>query len=416
MSRLECFLLWALFTSSLLIEVRLPMSGFSAANLGVPLFAFVLAWLRRAALANALQRHRRLLAAALAVYVWTWISAAIGLDPTFSIRYVVKYTAHLVVFACFLVFLDHRTTTESAQRTAYYFLAVLGALGVVEHWLPQSSFFTFFRNQPAVHPRVASLMIWPNQFAVLMGIGVGLGATLAHRRRIAAGGFYATVPAFLLALALSGSRSGWLVLSVLLPMLTVARVLTVGRSAAIAAAFALALITFAVPTAQLGLTGIGGLPLERLLKPTVTSNTAPGHAADTVRAPKGTSPPRATLVPRLALWRAAIDEIRRHPISGIGLEVFAVQIGPTITGHGWINTHNLFLNVATELGLVGFALFVGFLWALLRAGDPWCWRTALPLLGIGVGQIFDCFTYDHAFMTLAVFFAASYASLPRAPD
>lgn len=411
MSSIETLLLCAMFAGSLLIEVRLPAIGVSAATLCVPLSAAALAWMRRDALREAFERYRPLLGAALAVYAWMWISAIGGFDPALSIRYVVKYTNYFVAFAALLVFLDRRPTTEAAQPVAYGFLVVLGVFGVVEYWQPQASFFTFFRRQPTAHPRVVSLMIWPNQFAVLMAIAIGWGATLLNRRKISPLSFYAATPFLGFTLALSGSRSGWLVFIVLFAVLALARVVSLRQAAAASAVFALALITFSIPRAQLGLTGVATLPIEGLI--TMHSVEPGGTDPSTeARPPRGTGPPRETLLKRVQLWRAAIVEIERHPVSGIGLEVFANHIGPRIVPEYWINTHNLFLNVAVELGLVGAGLAAAFVYVLLRTGNRRDWTTTIPLLGVVVGQLFDCFTYDHTFMTCALFFAASYASLP----
>ena len=404
MSRIDTLLLYALFASSLLVEVRLPIVGFSACNLAVPVAAVALAWRERASIAGVIRAYPRLLAAALAVYAWAWVSAVNGELPALSTWYVAKYTGHLVVFVALLAFLRRRAAVAPAQRAAYHVLVVLAVLGVVEYVAPEWGLFTFFRPSPGRYPRVTSVLISPNQFGVLTAVAVAFGAALAHARAIRALVHAAALPVLLLALALCGSRNGWLVFAVLVLVLTAAHVLALRAATAMVAGLALLLLTFPVPTTQLGLDGVPGLPLTELLRaapppPLVGMNT-----------------PAETLQPRTALWKAAIAEIQRHPVSGIGLEVFANTIGPRITQQHWINTHNLFLNVATELGLVGLALFLVFLAELVRCGDPWCWTTSIPLLGIGVGQLFDCFIYDHAFMTFAVFFAACYASVPRAPD
>lgn len=402
MSRLETALLWALFASSLLVEVRLPFAGFSAANLATPLVALTLAWRRREAIPAALARHRVLLAALLALYVWTWVSAANGVEPRLSMRFAAKYTAHLVVFVSLLVFLHQRNGGGEAQPAAYVFLALLAAIGIAEHWFPQSSFFGFFRNTSAAHPRITSLMIWPNQFGVLMAIAIGLGATLVRAGKVAVGSFYLVLPVLILALALAGSRNGWLVFSTLLTILAAARVVTAKEVATIVGLFVVATITFRVPTAQAGLSHVPGLPLEDFFTSVREGSTV-----------AGSSSPRDALVSRSVLWHAAAGEIRDHPVTGIGLEAFANTIGPRITGQHWINTHNLLLNVAVELGLVGLALFLVLLWTLARSGNPSDWPASIPLVGIGVGQMFDCFIYDHAFMALSAFFAAAYASRTR---
>jgi O-antigen ligase len=402
-SRLETTLLYVLFAGSLLVEVRLPIVGFSASNLVVPAAAVGLALCERASIAAVLHVHQRLLFAALAVYAWAWVSAANGILPLLSARYVAKYGAHLIVFGVLLVFLHRRAAVASAQRAAYLALVVLAVFAGVEYVFPDCGILTFFRNASGRYPRVTSLLVSPNQLGVLSAIGVALGASLVGRGRLAARIHYSALPFFLLALAFSASRNGWLVLLVLLSTLTAVRVQTVRATAAIFACLGVLLITFPVSTRQLGFKDVAGVPLVDLFR------------GDEVRRSMGTNTPIESMMPRLSLWKAALGEIERHPVSGIGLEVFANTIGPRITQQHWINTHNLFLNVTAELGLVGLALVLVFLFELWRSGDPRCWSTSIPLLGIGVGQLFDCFIYDHAFMAFTAFFAACYASVPRAP-
>ena len=78
-----------------------------------------------------------------------------------------------------------------------------------------------------------------------------------------------------------------------------------------------------------------------------------------------------------------------------------------------INTHDLPLDLATDLGLVGLVLAAVWLAVLLRAGDLRRGTASLPLLGLGLGQIVDCFTYDYTFIVFGLIFAACYASVPR---
>jgi O-antigen ligase len=403
MSRLETTLLYVLFAGSLLVEVRLPLVGFSAANLVVPAAALGLALCERASIAKALHAHRRLLLAALAVYAWAWVSAANGVLPLLSVRYVAKYGAHLVAFVALLVFLHRRSAVAPAQRAAYLVLAVLAVFAGVEYFRPDCALLTLFRNPSGRYPRVTSLLVSPNQLGVLSAIGVALGASLVGAGRLEARTQYSALPFFLLALAFSASRNGWLVLLVLVSTLTAVRVLTVRATAAIFVCLGMLLITFPVSTRQLGLKDFPAVPLVDFFR------------GEQVRRSMATNTPIEAMMPRFSLWKAALAEIERHPVSGIGLEAFANTIGPRITHQHWINTHNLFLNVSAELGLVGLALVLVFLFELWRCGDPRCWSTSIPLLGIGVGQLFDCFIYDHAFMAFTAFFSACYASVPRAP-
>lgn len=66
---------------------------------------------------------------------------------------------------------------------------------------------------------------------------------------------------------------------------------------------------------------------------------------------------------RIELWKSAIDLALANPITGVGVECysFAHLQARQLAGESylrWQYTHNSFLQVAAEVGLVGFALFV----------------------------------------------------------
>jgi O-antigen ligase len=406
MSWITSVLLWALFAAATLVVIRLPLVNLAANNLIAPLFAVSLAWRERHTAAAALRRHARLLLATALLYAWVWLSVLNGVLPALSMRMAAKYGGYLVVFGCLLVLLQRRREWLQAQRTVHAVLVVLGVLGVLEYWFPTFPFVQV-RGQQILYPRVASLLLWPNQLGVLMAIGVAFGSALRREGRLATWADNATQPVFLLALALSGSRNGWCTFAGLLAVSTAMRVISVRRAVVLGLGLLFLLLTFPVPTAQLGLRDVPGLPLSQL-----AAGIAPPDLSHMTTLAHVTTPAQ-TLAPRLLLWRAAIAEIGQHPLSGLGPEVFATTIGPRITGQAGINTHDLLLNLATDLGLVGLLLAAVWLTVLLRAGDLRRWTTSLPLLGLGLGQIVDCFNYDYTFIVFGLFFAACYASVPR---
>lgn len=397
---MEIALLAALLATATLSGPKLPLIHVAANNLLVPLCAGALAWRARSFAPVALSIHRTLLVTTAALYLWTWVSAFLGDAPALSSRYAAKYGVHVLVFVCLLVAMRRRGMVRSALRTAYVALAILATLGVVEYWVPDP--FDDWRGRLSVFPRVASLLVWPNQLGVLTAIAIALGAALWRAGWLAGRAFAIALPALIVALALTGSRNGWFVCASLLTALACWRLLSPLHATAIGAALVVALISFPVSTAQLGLERGEYLPLASWF----TEAPTPLQSMTT---------PRQTLTPRLALWKAALGEIRQHPVSGVGLEVFATRIGPAIVGQHWINTHNLVLNIGAELGLVGLALFALWLIVFARAGDRRDPATVLPLLGLGLGQLFDCFTYDYMIMTCTALFAACYASRARAP-
>ncbi len=84
---------------------------------------------------------------------------------------------------------------------------------------------------------------------------------------------------------------------------------------------------------------------------------------------------------RFSLWKAALQEIKQKPLFGNGLKEVELRVStpPEAVGKTWSETHNSFLQVALDRGLVGLGLFLWILivalGTILRTPKPW--RTAL---------------------------------------
>ncbi|MFA5986701.1 MAG: O-antigen ligase family protein [Parcubacteria group bacterium] len=61
---------------------------------------------------------------------------------------------------------------------------------------------------------------------------------------------------------------------------------------------------------------------------------------------------------RIVLWKQACDEIAQRPFFGVGLGAYPSIVDPTATYRTPIYAHNLFLDIAVELGLIGLFLFL----------------------------------------------------------
>ncbi len=293
MSRLEIALLSGLFASAFLVQIRLPVLALSANNLAVPLFALALAWPRRGSIQTALRAQRALLGAIGLLYGWMWVATLDSVVPAVSARYAAKCLGYLIVLAALLLWLHGRPAARrSALRTVYALCVALAALGLLEYWAPRFP-FVLLRGDLAIRPRISSLFIWPNQFAVLMAIASALGAGLRHAGALRPSFFHTPLVLFLIVLALSGSRDGWLVLGALFVVLAFVRVITRRELALIMVAFALIALSFPISRARLGFA-----PPQRTARMGV-----PG--ADPVLR-QGTTP-REALGPRMRLWDAALD-------------------------------------------------------------------------------------------------------------
>lgn len=64
---------------------------------------------------------------------------------------------------------------------------------------------------------------------------------------------------------------------------------------------------------------------------------------------------------RIELWTRAVEEIVQRPLIGTGLGAYAHTIDPRATYRTPIYVHNLFLDIAVELGLIGLTFFIGVL-------------------------------------------------------
>ncbi|MDP2837935.1 MAG: O-antigen ligase family protein [Candidatus Moranbacteria bacterium] len=77
-------------------------------------------------------------------------------------------------------------------------------------------------------------------------------------------------------------------------------------------------------------------------------------------------------IERLRLWQEAVLHIGERPLSGVGLGNYPLLVKPSALYREPIYAHNLFLDIAVELGLIGLALFLGVVGsALLWAGRAW---------------------------------------------
>ena len=121
---------------------------------------------------------------------------------------------------------------------------------------------------------------------------------------------------------------------------------------------------------------------------------------------------------RLAIWRAGLRSIEDHPWLGVGFEnrdgmlSYLDDTAPRIReripiSRGGVDQHNIYLQVAFDLGLLGLAAYLAlwgaiFVWIalwILRAGGAFPWERGI-LWGTGAaltGAVLDGFFHDSFF-------------------
>ena len=109
---------------------------------------------------------------------------------------------------------------------------------------------------------------------------------------------------------------------------------------------------------------------------------------------------KISTVGRSWLAEQAIDMIRKHPLTGVGIGSFLLQLASTaVQGAPIEPVHNIILIVATELGLLGVSLLIALCFAaakmIVRSKSPAAILAGALVTGLGMINLFD-----HYFWTL----------------
>ncbi len=70
---------------------------------------------------------------------------------------------------------------------------------------------------------------------------------------------------------------------------------------------------------------------------------------------------------RIEIWKASLQSIIKHPLLGVGIGNFPVVVGEDLAkAKAGSSAHNLYLNIAAELGIPALILALWFLWLLFK--------------------------------------------------
>ena len=393
-----------LLLASVASAFQVPFLGVGLPNLVFPLASLALLVLARRELGGLLRRHALLLSAVGALLAWTAVSAIASPKPETAVRLAVKSALYAVTFAALLVRFAEKERAKRSLGALLVFLVVLALLGVAESFFPESALYWLFRDgrSLSILPRISSILPWPNPYGVLMAAGVALSEGMAAARLVTRRMALFASLLFLSQVAQSGSRNAWGVAALVLVVVAVRafRNRASIRSAGLAAFFVAGL--FLLPVAAFQLRIERASPVARALLP----NKYVGSTS--------LADPLLSLSLRGQIWRLAGTCIRHQPVLGLGPGVFTRYATPAIMKRVGLNTHNLPLNLAVDIGLPGLAFGVLVLVALHPA--QWLGRPAGgALAAILAGQVIDCFLYEPATLLVMMACAASVASPREVP-
>ncbi|MBG1271189.1 O-antigen ligase family protein [Nostoc sp. WHI] len=391
---INIFFLLILF-SSLLGRIKFPGINIGIHYLLLPAFSFGIIALSLKSIPEIVKKHRIILIFLSMLYLWMWLCSLISLFPNTAIIYSIKYTTYFILFFAFLV-ITFRNLKGSSLRFYYrcilYLLQIIAVFGFLEALFPNHWIFELLKF-PSFYPQIGSIMQNPNQFGVIMAIGLCLSLILEKQRNISKFELHISEFLFLISLALSASRNAWLVFILGIVLLLIHKIISIRKTIFIISLWLLSIISLPVSTYRIGLGDSKIFPLINLFLANPSDIALPS--------------PVGTALSRFTLWQAAIIETIKRPLTGIGIGVFAEHIGLKIWGQKGFHAHNIFLNVLVEQGITGLLIFISFLTRIgfqVKHINP---VTMIPLIMFLASQMPDFFVEDYTFTTIEFYFLAA---------
>lgn len=265
---------------------------------------------------------------------------------------------------------------------AVIFAVALASLYILREWQEYHAVYADFRPGFVTGD--------PNYFtaSALVGLPLALlfgGRAMAWWKRLVARGCALLT---VLAIGLAASRGGLLGLGALLAFLCWRK----RRWGTLALALCLAIPPLALWSNS---------PLNRLLHPTISDQKSSNT--------------------RLALWQAGLHMVTDHPLTGIGLGNFKVEVQAYAAGHKALDhiAHNTYLELAAEMGVPALLAYILVLWYCDRSlaaaesspgSPPWVADAALALraglIGFSVSAFFLSAEYTKLLWLLIALSAA----------
>ena len=200
-------------------------------------------------------------------------------------------------------------------------------------------------------------------------------------------GFYTAAFFFAVTLALHHKQNLWKALYALAALLIFFGMLyTYTRMVILAVAFGMFLFMLKIRAMRyLGLVFVLLLPL--VIPSSMSSRIQTGFSLD------------ISLVIRGLAWYLSAQQILRHPLFGLGFSVWSTWY-PTVIPLRILyaqHSHNLFLNLMVDMGIIGTGAYLYIIWKLLRSFWTGCVAKAKDIIPYGLmvamlSLLFACIT------------------------
>ncbi|MBE8970668.1 O-antigen ligase family protein [Nostocales cyanobacterium LEGE 12452] len=396
---INIFFLLILF-SSLLGRIKFPGINIGIHYLLLPAFSFGIISLSLKSIPEVVKKHKIILISICLMYLWMWLSSLMSEFPNIAITYSLKYSTYYILFFAFLLLTFKNITAPSLTfyyRCILYLLQIIAGLGFLEVLLPKNWIFKLLKF-PSLYPEIGSIMQNPNQFGVIVAIGLCLSLILEKQNKISKIELNISELIFIIPLALSASGNGWVIFLIGMFLLLIYKIISFRKMIYLISLLFLFIVTAPVSTRRIGLADSKIFPLTNVFAENSNLLNPQGKKIITLV---------GTGTTRLEMWQAAINETIKKPFTGIGIGVFPDQIGVKVWGKRSYHAHNIFLNVSAEQGIPGLLLFTNFLAKIalkVKYANP---LITVPIIMFLVSQIPDFFAEDYTFTTLEFYFIAA---------
>lgn len=267
--------------------------------------------------------------------LWAGVSHWWSIDPEATRTRFITYLQLLI-----LVWLIWEIAWSPERQRALleaYVLGVCGAaLAVLQNFLSGAAWLSHGTMETE---RFAALGQDPNELGVILALGLPmawhLGVTQPERRGARLWQLY--IPLGVTAILLTGSRGAFLAALVALAIVP----WTLGH------------VRLRVKVALYAL-AVGSLVLASQFVPDATLERIGSTRADIEAGYFGG---------RIFIWMAGLEVAREHPLAGVGAGTFATAVAPTLQ-HA-TSSHQTFLEILVEQGVVGFLLFLAMVGAAI---------------------------------------------------
>ncbi|MBN3922195.1 O-antigen ligase family protein [Nostoc sp. NMS4] len=396
---INIFFLLILF-SSLLGRVKFPGINIGIQYLLLPAFSLGIISLSLKSIPEVVKKHKIILISISLMYLWMWVSSLRSEFPTIAITYSLKYSTYFILFFAFLLLTFKNIKSPSLTfyyRCILYLLQIIALLGFVEVLLPKSWIFKLLKF-PSFYPEIGSIMQNPNQFGVIVAIGLCLSLILEKQNKISKIELHISELIFTISLALSASGNGWVIFIIGMFLLLIYKTISFIKMIYLVSLLFICIINVPVSLRRVGLGDSQIFPLINVF----------GENSNLVH-PTGKKIPSLVGAGfgRFKMWHAAINETIKRPLTGIGIGVFPDQIGVKVWGKKGFHAHNIFLNVSAEQGIPGLLLFTNFLVQVafkLKYANP---LITVPIIMFLASQIPDYFAEDYTVTTIEFYFIAA---------